>query len=587
MSNCAIKISDLTKNFRQFDSTFWSAVDALGISTPKNKYKNFVALNNINLEINAGEKVALIGRNGAGKSTLLRHICGQYSPDKGKVVVKGEIQALMELGTGFHSDFTGIENIKAAMSYRGIYGNDLKKIIKDVEEFGELEDFMFRPVREYSAGMYSRLAFAIATAVKPEILIVDEILGAGDAYFVGKCIQRMKELTKDGATVLFVSHDISSVQMLCDRGIWIDRGQVVKDGSLLPVSKAYLSSVRQDEENRLRSRTMKLNKKVMENSNISDETCLFRFLSTNDSPPTSPMELKSIKKGVDNKIKDTFSPIVSDGSSCSIIFDNSLNWKQKLNNNEEHSWLFGNYGGEYLHAPFTVNWTKKDLASGAWLELEYVPSGSDDIKLDMYDQNYGDYRTLQVIKKSDDQNSCIIKIDVPNSSLEDKASCELKSLQQNSDDQYGSGEIKITDFYFVNSEGMKSHTLESGKRAVVVIDFKTNKTVFNPVFVVALYRPDGTCAMQLLSNRNGRGVGNINHGVGSFEFTMDPLLLGAGEFIASVAVFHELDLYSKIEPKSYDLHDRCYALKVYAPENITVDLGMINQPISWEVSFER
>ncbi len=213
-------------------------MDALGIPVSKKRYDIFPALSEMNLEICRGERVALIGRNGAGKSTLLRVISGQMQLDSGLLTVNGTVQALMTLGTGFHPNFTGMQNIHSSLAYQGLSSEELDRCVADIVDFVELEGFLDRPVKEYSAGMYARLAFAVATSVTPDILIIDEVLGAGDAYFLGKCIQRMKALTSQGATILFVSHDISSVQMLCDRGIWIENGRIRDDGDLLAVSKA-------------------------------------------------------------------------------------------------------------------------------------------------------------------------------------------------------------------------------------------------------------------------------------------------------------------------------------------------------------
>ncbi|BCQ59340.1 hypothetical protein PBOI14_10900 [Pseudomonas sp. Boi14] len=286
MSDLTISLKAVNKSFRRFQHPGWRALDALGWPVSKKRYDVFQALSDINLDIARGEKVALIGRNGAGKSTLLRLVSGQMRADSGQIRVSGKVQALMTLGTGFHPDFTGIENIRSALAYQGIQPSRVDECIEEITDFTELDSFLHRPVKEYSAGMYARLAFAVATTITPEVLIIDEVLGAGDAYFLGKCIQRMKALTGQGATILFVSHDISSVQMLCDRGVWLEGGRIRQDGPLLPVSKAYLANIREEEERRVRAKSMSLTKgQVGALLRESSQTTLLRLIGADGTPP--------------------------------------------------------------------------------------------------------------------------------------------------------------------------------------------------------------------------------------------------------------------------------------------------------------
>ncbi|MDR1620290.1 MAG: ABC transporter ATP-binding protein, partial [Clostridiales bacterium] len=224
----------------------------------KKKYREFWALRNVNLTIGRGERVALIGRNGAGKSTLLKLICGRIYQTEGSFTVNGKIQALMQLGTGFHKDYTGRQNIKASLLYNDLTEREIAEIEEEIIEFSELGEFIDQPIKTYSQGMLARLGFSTATAVKPEILMIDEVLGAGDAYFTTKCVERMRELTKDeGSTVVFVSHDLASVQYLCDRAVLIDKGHITADGETLPIIKEYTDLVRKDDEERLRTQDYK------------------------------------------------------------------------------------------------------------------------------------------------------------------------------------------------------------------------------------------------------------------------------------------------------------------------------------------
>ncbi|HCD5206870.1 TPA: ABC transporter ATP-binding protein, partial [Klebsiella pneumoniae] len=187
------------------------------------KHKEFYSLNDVSLTINKGETIGIIGANGAGKSTLLQIICGTLSPTYGNVTVNGRVAALLELGAGFNPDFTGRENIFISASIMGLTDEQIKERFDSIVEFSEIGEFIEQPVKTYSSGMFVRLAFSIIAHVDADILIVDEALSVGDAFFVQKCMRFLRAFMEHG-TVLFVSHDTASIVNLCDRAIWIDHG---------------------------------------------------------------------------------------------------------------------------------------------------------------------------------------------------------------------------------------------------------------------------------------------------------------------------------------------------------------------------
>lgn len=582
MSDFAISISGLSKVFRRFQHPGFRALDALGVPVSKKRYDVFQALADINLTIGPGEKVALIGRNGAGKSTLLRLIARQMRADSGQIHVNGQVQALMTLGTGFHPDFTGLENIRSALSYQGIAPSKVQGCIEDITEFTELDDFLQRPVKEYSAGMYARLAFAVATCITPQVLIIDEILGAGDAYFLGKCIQRMKALTNQGATILFVSHDISSVQMLCDRGVWLDRGRIRQDGPLLPVSKAYLASIREEEERRVRARSMSLTRHqaaLLLDGNA--QTSLLRLVGSDGAAPSEPLLLRAVVFGDEHGVLGNIAMAGQHtGGSCLIRDPQFMNWRAA--NPKKTCWAFGDFGGRYQHAPLQIVWPA-EVPVGAWVELELRASSSHTVLLEQYDPQQGIYRALAEIAPANDPHWHVLRLPICRAQVETPATKLLADLQAlDSNDRYGSGEVQITGFGFFDTQDTRRHTLISGEPAFAVIAFQASQTVVDPVPVVAIYRPDGTCVMQVISSLNGVGFPRIE-GKGAIRVGFSPLLLGPGDYLVSVALFRELDLGSALEPAAYDLHDRCHALKVLAPPGIHVQIGTVNQPAEWEL----
>ena len=209
----------------------------------RNRREKREVLNNINLSIKKGESVALIGVNGSGKSTLLKLMTKIIYPNKGKIITYGKLTSLLELGAGFHPDFSGRENIYFNASIFGLTKKEIDKRIDRIIEFSELGNYIDNPVRTYSSGMYMRLAFAVAINVDADILLVDEVLAVGDQHFQDKCIAKMKELKKEGKTIVFVTHSMHLAESFCDRGIWIENGKVRMDGKSKDVTKKYLSEM--------------------------------------------------------------------------------------------------------------------------------------------------------------------------------------------------------------------------------------------------------------------------------------------------------------------------------------------------------
>lgn len=202
-------------------------------------YRNFWALNDINLEISKGEVFGLVGNNGAGKSTMLKVISRVLRPTKGRVRSFGKIAPLLELGAGFHPELTGRENIYLNGALLGYSKEDMDSVFDEIVDFSELGSFIEAPIRSYSSGMYARLGFSVATAHLPEILILDEILSVGDEAFQHKCNDRMTSFQEQGATVIMVSHGLSKVEEMCSRVAWLDHGVIQKIGEPHEVIAAY------------------------------------------------------------------------------------------------------------------------------------------------------------------------------------------------------------------------------------------------------------------------------------------------------------------------------------------------------------
>ena len=204
------------------------------------------ALKDVSFEVAAGEAVGIVGRNGAGKSTLLEIIAGTRAPTEGKGVVRGRVAALLQLGAGFHPDFTGRENVFLSGSIQGFGRGEVEARFDEIAAFADIGHFLEEPVKTYSSGMYARLAFAVATAFEPDILIVDEILAVGDAPFQQKCVTRIERMRSEGSTLLFVSHSVDRVNALCDRSLLLEEGRVRFFGETSKATDLYLQSIRSE-----------------------------------------------------------------------------------------------------------------------------------------------------------------------------------------------------------------------------------------------------------------------------------------------------------------------------------------------------
>ena len=238
-SDIVIKVRHVSKHFNVYYDKANTLKERM-IFFNRNKKEVRNVLTDINLDIHRGETVALIGVNGSGKSTLLKLITKIIYPNSGTIKVDGKLTSLLELGAGFHPDFSGRENIYFNASIFGLNKAEIDKKIDNIIEFSELGDYIDNPIRTYSSGMYMRLAFAVAINVDADILLIDEVLAVGDQHFQEKCLNKMKELKKEGKTMVFVSHSMSAVEFLCDRSIWLYNGTIREDGDTKKVVEHYL-----------------------------------------------------------------------------------------------------------------------------------------------------------------------------------------------------------------------------------------------------------------------------------------------------------------------------------------------------------
>lgn len=246
MTEYFIEANNLGKRYNLFDHPIDQVKEFLTFG--KRKYhREFWALRDVSLKIKKGESLGVVGENGAGKSTLLKIITGVTKPTLGSIETRARVGALLDLGTGFHPEYTGRENIFLSAAMMGFSGDEIKKTIPEIIEFSDLGDFIDRPVRTYSTGMYVRLGFSVATSIDPDLLVTDEVLAVGDENFQKKCIKRMEKFLIEGKTIILCSHVMFHIKKICQRAIWLDHGQLRAIGDASDVVNEYLDHMREKE----------------------------------------------------------------------------------------------------------------------------------------------------------------------------------------------------------------------------------------------------------------------------------------------------------------------------------------------------
>lgn len=234
---------NLTKRYRAYGGAWQRLRGALFPDQPLNGAREFVALDDVSLSLARGSALGVIGANGAGKSTLLKILAGIIEPTSGEVRMHGKVASIIELGAGFHPDFTGRQNVFLNNAINGLSEDHAAESFEQIAQFSELGKYLDMPVRTYSSGMFVRLAFAVAVSARPEILLIDEALAVGDAVFAHRCLSRIREMRERGVTIVFVSHDTNTVAGLCDRAILLEQGRITSDGEARDVIHSYLLRV--------------------------------------------------------------------------------------------------------------------------------------------------------------------------------------------------------------------------------------------------------------------------------------------------------------------------------------------------------
>lgn len=636
----AITISNLGKMYRLFDRPSDRIQDVLGIDKlrfwdRKPRYREFWALRNIDLTVPKGERIGIIGRNGAGKSTLLKLIVGNLKPTEGSISVHGNIQALLQIGTGFHPEFTGIENIRTALAYAGMDSKKIKQSMDEIIEFSELEDYIHQPVKYYSAGMYSRLAFAVSTSLEPDILIIDEVLGAGDAAFTSKCAERMKHLTQEtGATVLFVSHSMESVLEICNRAILLERGEITHRGTALEVSKIYNKKIRREEELRARAKEFRISRKSMLNIAQADEaTNILVLRLVCDTPhPQHNHLIYGCDLSVDGEVVTELhvgAPMDDDPAQFThvIVEKGAMDWSDAKKDRGNFYRAYCNRNGSNCHAPFQMEIPMHLSTKQLTVTLNARPDSREKVYLEYFDgtsyQRLGEVHigktkfsfrlsaetqqekdTAEVPVTEPEANSSVDTAPQPESCAEavqetpltqpepaaavvvedqpeEREAVDFEQMQQ-TNSVYGSQELRIESQDIVNEDGTSTRCFSTGETMRFQIHLTAHTRVEQFIAVVCIMTRGGKTVTQLFCKSEDLGIPYLEeHSSITVEACLAPLRIGEGDYMASIGIFKQCNLSRVAEEPSFCVSDRSLFFKIEQPFGVKKDLGMMLHECDW------
>jgi len=581
MSNeFAVSLQDVGKMYMMYPNRLDIALDAVGLIRlfpwRRARGREFWALRNINLKVSKGERLGIIGRNGAGKSTMLKLLTGNLASTEGEINVNGTVQALLTSGSGFHPEFTGYENIRSSLVYQGLKPDQIEEAVKDIAEFTELADFLSQPLKLYSAGMQARLAFATATVLNPDILIVDEILGAGDAYFAGKSLRRMKMLVEDsGATVLIVSHAMDQILQYCDECIWMERGKVVQRGPALEVIKAYQEFIQTLEDRRLQAKNLKRQLGIESNghSNVENNllTVVFRpeTISSSDYVDISQIELyegdilyESLLVG-DAQDSSTSLPIftiLSETSSWSSPMKDGVNYYRRITNDI----------GKVVCKNYAF-----DIPAKRQLKISFRSNCNFDVEIN---ENSSLYKKISVPASDGVWNIKNIDLDGIGHNeafFEDQDNFPAEISNRKIRRWPGNSLVTIEEILFLGSDGRERLVFNTGDPMTICIKFMFHQD--GPLHVLpafSIYRIDG-----IVMTRNiGKSVVlDLRSGEeGKFSFEVESLYFGSGNYVVSASLHRD----ALEESQRYDMIDRSYEFKVVDDDPI-LSTASFRHPGKW------
>lgn len=579
MTEIVIQARDLRKTYRLYAKPHYRFLDLFGVLGHRpGAYTEHAALDGVTLDIRRGEKVAIIGRNGAGKSTFLKLVTGVVEPTSGTLDVNGKVQALLQIGTGFHPDFTGRQNVVAYFAQLGITGKQAAAMCSQVVEFAELEEYIDQPIKTYSTGMAVRLMFSASTAIHPDLLVLDEVLGVGDAYFAHKSYERIRQLCEgEGTTLLLVTHDVYSAVKVCDRVVWIDRGQVVMDSEGPVVVKAYEDSIRQQEEHRMRLRKEEAIK-VASGAAAAARYLLVEVQARHNQPPPSPVYFSSFELLVDGVTASSLvlqEGVPEEGPGPHLSRDGA-SWGTSTTWQGRGSVPMNNFGSPFHKAtvqlespvpPASIDPSRLAVRVTAWSELpaELVVRGfcgSQTIDFGPLVPFAGEWRTQVVTgrQRSADADQGLGDINTTGS--------------------HGTGVIVIDGVDLLDAGEVSTVFVEHGDTATIAIDYRIQDPQFDQraQVIVALFKDGVQTACRFVANDLRFQAADRSRG--RIRLTVPKLNLGIGTYSVGVMIA-EADYLEHDVVQFYTVSERVYASLMRVLEFTVTGRGLAATNTAW------
>jgi lipopolysaccharide transport system ATP-binding protein len=582
MTDVAIRATDLKKVYRLYSKPAYRFLDMFGMLRDRpGAFTEHAALDRINLEIRRGEKVAIIGRNGAGKSTFLKLITNVIQPTSGTLEVKGDVHALLQIGTGFHPDFTGRENVHAYLAQLGISGADAASRCEDAIAFAELEEYIDQPVKTYSTGMAMRLMFSASTAINPDLLVLDEVLGVGDAYFAQKSYERMREMCdRNGSTLLLVTHDIYSATRMCNRVIWLERGSVAMDGGAAEVVKAYAESIRAQEEHRLRSKKQaQLAAGTADKGLDSAVPLLVEIQASSSRLQPCPVYFSGITLMANGQVvaELPLGDAAVDPARGSHLVEEGSCWGEPLEWRGRIARPMLNYGSPFHKIAAVLALSQEALSSGSsmTLGLDYWSEESCDLRVRCYRGGLvEDLGTLSTLAGEWNTYRTSYAPTIEAHALDALIPSEAPFLQ-------GSGAIVIDGFAMVDAAGVQAHTVRHGQEITFRIQYQIRKKNLREkaqVFIV-VSRNNIERVCKFMSDE--LCFDEVRAAAGVVEMRLPKMMLGAGQYSVAVQIAAE-GYIEQDSRKFFSVDPDVYHCIMYALDFTVFDAGWIGDGTIFE-----
>jgi len=551
MSEIAVRLEGVGKKYTTFATILDNLLDSLGLtrklSSGAKRGHDFWAVRGVDLTVKRGERVGIIGRNGAGKSTLVKLVVGLTSPSEGRVSVHEPVQVLLETGGDFNAELSGRDNTRASLVLRGVRGAEVDAYVAEVEEFCELGDFFERPVRTYSSGMQARLAFAVATAIpKPTLLVIDEVLGAGDPYFLAKCQERLQTLLTAETSLLLVSHSLDHVVRLCERAIWIDRGSIVAQGGPMEVIKEYQEFMRGLEDRRLRHRN----------------------------------ESGSLTRGADQESVDALTVALSAGAGDASVASVSL-LREGREDDAVH--IGGPQDGDPAHSGHV------QLVAGGWSEpltawgrphRRVTRGATASVAFNMFSPGAKSDHGVSILYRSEAPLTASVALgslkltsqELPQVSewtevhvgFKPPGPAEGSSARRAQDTRQrrwpGEGGLLIHGLDFLGN-GIPASAFTAGQRMSMRISVQATEAGSFPMTPTAVvYRTDGVLVARYIGTEVA--LSTTRDQIVTFELDLGDIHFGNGHYVVTAAIYRSLDVTGSTPSPFYDLLDRSFAFAV-------------------------